>query len=230
MPITALPTPPNTGDPANFAPQASALLGALPTFVSEANAMAAAFGPGAPVCTVGGTANAVTLTSGMNISALVAGQRVLFRPAAANTGGATLNLDGRGARTARTITGAALPAGYLRSGVFTEAIYDGTDWIVNRLPERGSNANGDFVRHADGILRCRFNMNTSDTGEVTWSFPALFSTTAGLIIQGTIITALGPATVVLANLTTSGVGVNGYDVGGTRRTRGVNLAAEGPWY
>lgn len=40
MPITALPTPPSRSDPANFAVRADAFLGALPTFQSEANALA----------------------------------------------------------------------------------------------------------------------------------------------------------------------------------------------
>jgi len=42
MSITALPSPPSTSDPANFATKADALLAALPTFVTEANATAVA--------------------------------------------------------------------------------------------------------------------------------------------------------------------------------------------
>jgi hypothetical protein len=42
MPITALPTPPSRSDPANFADRGDAFLGALPTFVTEANALATA--------------------------------------------------------------------------------------------------------------------------------------------------------------------------------------------
>lgn len=40
MPITALPTPPSRQDPANFSDRADAFLGALPTFATEANALA----------------------------------------------------------------------------------------------------------------------------------------------------------------------------------------------
>lgn len=40
--ITALPTPPSTSDPANFASEADAFLGALPTFATQLNAYAAA--------------------------------------------------------------------------------------------------------------------------------------------------------------------------------------------
>jgi hypothetical protein len=42
MAITALPTPPSRSDPANFAARGDAFLGALPTFVTEANALATA--------------------------------------------------------------------------------------------------------------------------------------------------------------------------------------------
>lgn len=38
--ITALPTPPSRSDPANFAARGDAFLGALPTFATEANAVA----------------------------------------------------------------------------------------------------------------------------------------------------------------------------------------------
>ena len=40
MAITALPTPPSRQDPANFSDRADAFLGALPTFATEANALA----------------------------------------------------------------------------------------------------------------------------------------------------------------------------------------------
>ncbi|KPH62991.1 hypothetical protein [Novosphingobium sp. ST904] len=40
MPITALPTPPSRTDAANFNVRAEAFLGALPTFVTQANALA----------------------------------------------------------------------------------------------------------------------------------------------------------------------------------------------
>ena len=39
--ITALPTPPSTNDPANFNTRADAFLGQMPTFVTQANALAA---------------------------------------------------------------------------------------------------------------------------------------------------------------------------------------------
>lgn len=41
MPITPLPSPPSRSDPANFADEADAFLGALPSFATEANQIAA---------------------------------------------------------------------------------------------------------------------------------------------------------------------------------------------
>lgn len=42
MPISPLPTPPSRSDPTNFATRGDAFLGALPTFQTEANALAVA--------------------------------------------------------------------------------------------------------------------------------------------------------------------------------------------
>jgi hypothetical protein len=42
MAITPLPTPPSRSDPANFADRGDAFLGSLPTFTTEANALATA--------------------------------------------------------------------------------------------------------------------------------------------------------------------------------------------
>lgn len=52
--------------------------------------------------------------------------------------------------------------------------------------ERGSNANGDYVRFADGTQICTFLIATSDVADTVWTFPASFATTGGLtpIITG----------------------------------------------
>lgn len=55
--ITALPTPPSTSDPTNFATQADAFIAALPTFVTQANALAAYYA-------ATGLSNAATLEGG----------------------------------------------------------------------------------------------------------------------------------------------------------------------
>jgi len=74
MAITALPTPPSRQDPANFSDRADAFLGALPTFTTEANALAADVNAdeiSANAAAVSATASAASASaSEANISAL----------------------------------------------------------------------------------------------------------------------------------------------------------------
>ena len=100
--------------------------------------------------TYGGTANAITLTSVYPQTSLVRGQTKTFRATAANTGATTINVDGLGAVSAVTVTGVALPAGYIRTDVDTVATFNGTNWVVDRQVQYGSNANGNFVLRNDG--------------------------------------------------------------------------------
>lgn len=64
MPITALPTPPlPTDTPADFNTKAFALLGALPTFVTEANALEAAVDAGVLSAAIASEVSSVALSS-----------------------------------------------------------------------------------------------------------------------------------------------------------------------
>lgn len=148
MPITSPPTPPNSGDPGPFNDRMDAMLGWFPGFVSEFNAELPRLAP-RYLATRSGTANAIVLTAGY--TSLTSGTQVRFRAASPNTGAATINLDGLGAIACRTITGAALPSGYIRTGTDTIATYDGSNWVLDRQIERGANANGEFMRLADGM-------------------------------------------------------------------------------
>lgn len=134
--------------------------------------------------TYGGTANTVTLAPAFARTAYVAGDEFRFRATAANTGAATINVGSLGAKAAVTVTGAALPAGFIRTGVDTVCVYDGTKFVVQREIERGSNANGRYVRFADGTQLCNrpdlvFGGSESDPAgtirSVPWVFPAAFS-------------------------------------------------------
>ena len=104
--------------------------------------------------TYGGTANVLTLAPAFARTAYVTGDEFSFRATAANTGATTINVGGLGAKAAVTVTGAALPAGYIRTDVDTVCFYDGTRFVVQREIERGSNANGEYVRFADGTQAC----------------------------------------------------------------------------
>lgn len=131
MPFTAYPTAPNINDPATFPSRATAWWAHhAGVFVPELTAAMLAYGPGAPWCTVGGTANAITLTSGLSIGSLAAGQGVRFLAGSTNAGAVTLNLDGLGAAAATDYAGAALPAGFVVSGRYYEAVYTGSAWVL----------------------------------------------------------------------------------------------------
>lgn len=121
--------------------------------------------------TYGGTANAISLSSGQSYDALRVGMSFRFEATAANTGSATINLDGLGAVACRTITGLALPAGYIRTGVYTVCWYDGTYWVLDRLPESGAwtsgGIDGVWTRFADGTALCSGSYDDSAPGYAT---------------------------------------------------------------
>ena len=76
--------------------------------------------------TVGGTANAITLTCSPTVSALAAGQRYLFKyTSTGNTGGVTLDVDGRGA-AAIQFKGAALVSGDIATNDWVLVTHDGS--------------------------------------------------------------------------------------------------------
>ena len=132
----------------------------------------------------GGTANAIVLTSDNPRTAYRTGDRIRFRATATNTGAATVNVDGRGVKSVVTITGAALPAGYIRTDVETEMTYDGVKWVADRQTERIINASGEAVRYADGRQEANVELiGTNATAalgslfrsdNVTWVYPAAF--------------------------------------------------------
>jgi len=80
--------------------------------------------------TYGGTANAITITTGLALASIPTGLEIRFRATNANTGATTINTDALGVKTAKTPTGAALPAGWIRTDRDSAARYNGTDWIV----------------------------------------------------------------------------------------------------
>lgn len=186
-------------------------------------------------CAAAGSANALTASYGGVTPA--AGLQIRFRAANTNTGPVTINLDGSGAIACRTITGVALPAGYIRTGVDTVATFDGTYWVLDRQIERGSNENGTFVRHADGTLTCArtFALPAINiphgavyfTDVVTAAFPAAFiARPAGYgSVQSTV-----NAWINARAVSTTGWGFSAFS--GVMRAVGDNadLVAIGRWY
>lgn len=136
--------------------------------------------------TYGGTANAITLTSVNTtpVTSYIDGMKVRFLPTANNTGAATVNIDGLGAKAIVTVTGVALPADYIYER-YTDLTYNlANDYFVaNRAIESGSNSNGEHARWEDGTLE----MSDYQPGDVAiaanslaadvWTFPVPFKDT-----------------------------------------------------
>ncbi len=187
----------------------------------------------------GGSANAITLTTGAGLSGTIpTGLQLRFRAASANTGATTIALDGGSAIACRTVTGVALPAGYIRTNAETVATYDGAFWVLEREMEYGSNANGTFARYANGRMECQriCAVDHSSTGRQTFPWAAVFTggtTDVGASIafaDTTVISRINRYTNCVASSTTvSAVVLIG--TGGTEsETRNHVMTGTGRWY
>jgi hypothetical protein len=192
-------------------------------------------------CTYGGTANAITLAAAYKREALSHGDVLRFRATSTNTGASTIKLDGLAAVPAVTVTGAAMPAGYIRTGVDTVAVYDGARWIVDRAPEHGSNANGTYTRYADGRQFCEYSATVTQAAEGAygmlfqgtreWIFPAVFIAPPSATI-GSFLMSTGASWGTLYRVsTTTSAGLRVMDVV-TRPSQStqLNVSAQGLWY
>lgn len=189
------------------------------------------------LATYGGTADAITLTiNGAAVPAAAAGDLYRFRATAANTGAATINET-----ACVTVTGAVLPAGYIRTGVDTVCWHDGTNWVVDRLPETGSNANGRYERLASGLQTCAVSIASgpaansafgsiyANAADSTWTFPAGFVSTTDLACAGGV--RLDGATwmrVRAASATTAGY--RRFSATAAASAEACELQAIGRWY
>ncbi|CUH68700.1 hypothetical protein TG4357_03745 [Thalassovita gelatinovora] len=201
------------------------LVGASATVLSASPALRASYG---------GSANAITLTTGASLASIPTGFKIRFRATSSNTGATTIDVDGTGAVAAKTVDeSTALPSGYIRTDVDTEAYYNGAIWVVDRVVERGSNANGDYQRSADGLQTC-WNQNSALQGNasanVTVTLPAAFvdnnytgfaqsSDYAGTLRVGSV-----------AGYSTTSFLVSIFDDADTRQTDYFRWSAKGRWY
>lgn len=80
--------------------------------------------------TTGGSANAYTLTTGLSLAAYVAGQAFDIKTNFANTGAATINVDGLGAKNLTKNGTTALASGDLADATVYRIAYDGTQFQV----------------------------------------------------------------------------------------------------
>ncbi|MCC5992820.1 MAG: DUF2793 domain-containing protein [Rhodobacteraceae bacterium] len=179
---------------------------------------------------LGGSADALALTTGAGLSAPPPdGMRLRFRATAPNSGAATIALDGGAAVECRTLTGAALPAGYIRTDCDTQAVMEGGVWVLDRAPEYGSNADGRYWRCATGVQHVwALRTTDSDIAASAWAFPVPFSALHQTSAAAQAETATSATT---SAPTPTGCGFDAWDPSGAR-VQGVDvaLAACGLWY
>lgn len=105
-------TPANNADLLNQNATGSANANTIDTLIQNFAGMTARYyGDVGGLGTVGGSANAITITSLSTYQALASGMQIAFKASAANTGAATLNLDGNGVKKIRRKGDTALAAG-----------------------------------------------------------------------------------------------------------------------
>ncbi|MGP9790636.1 DUF2793 domain-containing protein [Roseinatronobacter sp. NSM] len=179
---------------------------------------------------VGGSANALALTSGAGFAApLPDGLDLRFRATAANTGAATLALDSGPALPCVTPTGAALPAGFIRTDCDTIARHHAGQWVLERAPETGSTADGQYERLSNGVQRVWATRPTqSSAAPTSWAFPLPFASAPHVTAsaQGASFHAA-----TISTPTTGGCQFDAWTSAGARANGvGVALSAIGQWY
>jgi hypothetical protein len=96
------------------------------------------------------------------------------------------------------------------------------------LIERGSNANGEYVRFADGTLRCTRTMTLSAGAATTWTFPSAFI--AAPQIGGAVVATVLSVLCLDAAPTTTSASLSARDKTDARRADVVHLTANGRWF
>lgn len=132
-----------------------------------------------------GTGNAYTATPDPALTGYGTFLALRIRFNRANTGAATLNVNGLGDRNItkidRTGTPAALVSGDIQPGDTRDLTFDGTQFVITGGVSTGANggANGDYRLLPDGRLICQHRATLayadSDSLSYSWTFPsALF--------------------------------------------------------
>ena len=94
--------------------------------------------------------------------------------------------------------------------------------------ERGSNANGPFVRFADGTQICRHVVAAASGAAATWTFPAAFSEAP--VVVGVAQASVLSCVVLDAAPTATACTFSARDNANARRADSVRLSATGVWF
>jgi hypothetical protein len=94
--------------------------------------------------------------------------------------------------------------------------------------ERGSNANGEFMRLADGTQICSRSLTASAGAGTVWTYPAVFA--AAPLIDGTAVATVLSAVCLDAAPTTTAATLSARDKADARRADVLHLTATGRWF
>jgi hypothetical protein len=117
------------------------------------------------VVTVGGSGNAITVTSNSTYSTLRTGLQITIKAVADNTGATTLNLDGNGAKAVRLPGDVALSGGEIRDKGYYLLTYDSAynspagAWVLQ---------NQEGVNQAPIILKQSTSAAPTVEGDIQW--------------------------------------------------------------
>lgn len=142
-----------------------------------------------------GSSNAYTLTPSPAATTYAAGQSWIVRPDRTNTGAATLNVSGLGARNIMKYNASGvlvvLAAGEIQAYREFLAYDDGTQIIAllgRDFPYGASSANGTWKLDSNGWQSCRKSIftltvaTTLDNVAGIWTFPRAFANTTDLVV------------------------------------------------
>lgn len=105
-----------------------------------------------------------------------------------------------------------------------------TDWAESMpMGERGSNANGEYIKFADGTMICTHVMSANSSADSSWTYPAAFNAVPAVTGAGqngaARIFTLAPGSVGVTS-----ADFNVFSLGGGRTAAVTYLQAVGTWF
>lgn len=124
------------------------------------------------MCQTSGTVDAIVLSSlGAKRNRFTTGDKVRFYSAGANTGATTISLDSLTAQACITISGTALPAGYIRNGFLINATWNGAAWVISREEEVIYTSTETIIRKENGVMEITAKWTLGGDNTYTYSIP-----------------------------------------------------------